>query len=199
MQSFAYKVKSELCRQPVSRQCCARAEAYGVLLFCNTFTAAEVRIITENPEFAARLPRLFQRAFSLKFDSLPDGTRDKLIFRITQRHKLARIVDLLGYDPSLVLHVNFGLLEDDCCRTAFVRGAFLAGGSVTDPEKRYHLELATSHTQASPGGFGPADGDGLSASQRPPQRQQRHLFQAVRAYRGPADHHRRPGWRPWTS
>lgn len=149
MQSFAYKVKSELCRQPVSRQCCARAEAYGVLLFCNTFTAAEVRIITENPEFAARLPRLFQRAFSLKFDSLPDGTRDKLIFRITQRHKLARIVDLLGYDPSLVLHVNFGLLEDDCCRTAFMRGAFLAGGSVTDPEKRYHLELATSHTQAS--------------------------------------------------
>ena len=149
MQSFAYKVKSELCRQPVSRQCCARAEAYGVLLFCNTFTAVEVRIITENPEFAARLPRLFQRAFSLKFDSLPDGTRDKLIFRITQRHKLARIVDLLGYDPSLVLHVNFGLLEDECCRTAFVRGAFLAGGSVTDPEKRYHLELATSHTQAS--------------------------------------------------
>ena len=149
MQSFAYKVKSELCRQPVSRQCCARAEAYGVLLFCNTFTAAEVRIITENPEFAARLPRLFQRAFSLKFDSLPDGTRDKLIFRITQRHKLARIVDLLGYDPSLVLHVNFGLLEDDCCRTAFVRGAFLAGGSVTDPEKRYHLELATTHLRVS--------------------------------------------------
>ena len=67
MQSFAYKVKSELCRQPVSRQCCARAEAYGVLLFCNTFSSAEVRIITENPEFAGRLPRLFQRAFSLKW------------------------------------------------------------------------------------------------------------------------------------
>lgn len=149
MQSFAYKVKSELCRQPVSRQCCARAEAYGVLLFCNTFSSAEVRIITENPEFAGRLPRLFQRAFSLKFDSLPDGTRDKLIFRITRQEKLRRIVDLLGYDPSLVLHVNFGLLEDECCRTAFLRGAFLAGGSVTDPEKRYHLELAGNHRQAS--------------------------------------------------
>ena len=149
MQSFAYKVKSELCRQPVSRQCCARAEAYGVLLFCNTFSSAEVRIITENPEFAGRLPRLFQRAFSLKFDSLPDGTRDKLIFRITRQEKLRRIVDLLGYDPSLVLHVNFGLLEDECCRTAFLRGAFLAGGSVTDPEKRYHLEIATNHNQAS--------------------------------------------------
>lgn len=45
--------------------------------------------------------------------------------------------------------MNFGLLEDECCRTAFMRGAFLAGGSVTDPEKRYHLELATSHMQAS--------------------------------------------------
>ena len=49
----------------------------------------------------------------------------------------------------MVLHVNFGLLEDDCCRTAFLRGAFLAGGSVTDPEKRYHMELATNHKQAS--------------------------------------------------
>ena len=136
MQSFAGKVKNELCRVPVQRLCCARAEAYGVLLYGNTFSPTEVRLITESADFAARLPRLFQRAFSLKFDSLPDGTRDKLIFRITQRHKLARIVDLLGYDPSLVLHVNFGLLEDDCCRTAFMRGAFLAGGSVTDPEQR---------------------------------------------------------------
>ena len=151
MQSFAYKVKSELCRQPVSRQCCARAEAYGVLLFCNTFTAAEVRIITENPEFAARLPRLFQRAFSLKFDSLPDGTRDKLIFRITQRHKLARIVDLLGFSPeqNLALHINFGLLEEECCRASFLRGVFFAGGSVTDPAKRYHLELSTPHLSVS--------------------------------------------------
>lgn len=151
MRSFAYKVRNELCRQQVARHCCARAEAYGVLLFCNTFTPTEVRIITENADFAARLPKLFQRAFSLRFDILPDGTRDKLIFRITQREKLDRIIDSLGYDPrqSLVLHVNFGLLEEECCRMAFMRGAFLAGGSVTDPEKRYHLELTTSHMQAS--------------------------------------------------
>ena len=47
------------------------------------------------------------------------------------------------------LPINFGLLEEDCCRAAFLRGAFLAGGSVTEPSKRYHLELATSHAQAS--------------------------------------------------
>jgi len=153
MQSFAYKVKSELCRTPVQRICCARAEAYGVLLFCNTFTPREVRIITENPEFAARLPRLFQRAFSLKFDRLPgdDAAHGKLIFQITDEKKLERIIEQFGYDArqSLAIHVNFGVLEDDCCRTSFLRGAFLSGGSVTDPEKRYHLELATSHIQAS--------------------------------------------------
>ena len=153
MQSFSYKAKAELCRGTVQRLCCARAECYGALLYCNTFTMQEVRIITENPEFAARLPRLFQRAFNVKFDRLPsdDLPGGKLIFQITEPEKLRRILDTLGYDPrqSLVLHVNFALLEDDCCRTAFLRGAFLAGGSVTDPEKRYHLELSTSHVQAS--------------------------------------------------
>lgn len=151
MQSFAGKVKNELCRVPVQRLCCARAEAYGVLLYGNTFSPMEVRLITESADFAARLPRLFQRAFGLKFDRLPEEERGKLIFGITDRSKLDRIINQLGYDPrqNLVLHVNFGLLEDECCRTAFLRGAFLAGGSVTDPEKRYHLELDTGHAQAS--------------------------------------------------
>lgn len=151
MQSFAGKVKNELCRVPVQRLCCARAEAYGVLLYGNTFSPTEVRLITESADFAARLPRLFQRAFGLKFDRLPEEARGKLIFGITDRSKLDRIINQLGYDPrqNLVLHVNFGLLEDECCRTAFLRGAFLAGGSVTDPEKRYHLELDTGHAQAS--------------------------------------------------
>ena len=71
MQSFAGKVKNELCRTPVQRLCCARAEAYGVLLYGNTFSPTEVRLITESADFAARLPRLFQRAFGLKFDRLP--------------------------------------------------------------------------------------------------------------------------------
>ena len=153
MQSFSYKAKAELCRAAVQRLCCARAECYGVLLYCNTFTMQEVRIITENPEFAARLPRLFHRAFGVKFDRQPsdEAPGSKLIFQITDPDKLRRVLDTLGYDPrqSLVLHVNFALLEDDCCRTAFLRGAFLAGGSVTAPEKCYHLELSTSHIQAS--------------------------------------------------
>lgn len=152
MQSFSLKAKTELCRLSVQRPCCSRAESYGVLLYCNTFTTREVRIITENPEFALRLPRLFHKAFGVRFDRVPeDNTSGKLIFQITDPEKLARILDVLGYDAekALALHVNYALLEDDCCRAAFLRGAFLAGGSVTDPEKRYHLEFSTSHVQAS--------------------------------------------------
>ena len=150
--SFSYDTKNELCKLPVQKLCCARAEAYGILLYCNTFSSTEVRIITENPNFAARLPKLFQRAFSLRFDRMPEpGTPGKLVFQITDRKKLDRIINALGYDPrqNLVLHINFGLLEEECCRASFLRGTFFAGGSLTDPQKRYHLELNTSHLQAS--------------------------------------------------
>ena len=68
------------------KKCCALAESYGVLLYCNTFSAQEIRIITASPEFAARLPRLFKRAFGLGFDVLPkEGTAGKSSFKITDR------------------------------------------------------------------------------------------------------------------
>ena len=147
--SFAGDVKTELCRAPLSRRCCAQAEAYGVLLYCNTFHAAQARIVTENGAFAQRLPLLFKKAFRLTFDSLPQGG-GKQIFEITDPNKLAALHQAFGTDPrALALHVNFAMLEESCCRAAFLRGAFLAGGSVTDPRKGYHLELATSHHSVS--------------------------------------------------
>ena len=150
--SFSFDTKNELCRLPVQRLCCARAEAYGILLYCNTFQSTEVRVVTENPNFAARLPRLFHRAFGLRFDRQPEpGAAGKLLFQITERKKLDHITNTLGFDPrqNLVLHINFAMLEEECCRAAFLRGVFFAGGSITDPLKRYHLELTTSHGQVS--------------------------------------------------
>ena len=146
--SFSSDAKAELCRVPLTRRCCARAEAYGVLLYAGSFSPTEVRIVTESEDFAARLPKLFQKAFSVRFDAQESSS--KSIFRITDGQKLAVILETLGYDPDqhYALHVNFALLEEECCRASFLRGAFLAGGSVTDPLKRYHLELATPHLQA---------------------------------------------------
>ena len=117
--SFSFDTKNELCRLPVQRLCCARAEAYGILLYCNTFQSTEVRVVTENPNFAARLPRLFHRAFGLRFDRQPEAGEDgelpagKMVFQITDIKKLDHIINLLGYDPrqNPVLHINFALLE----------------------------------------------------------------------------------------
>lgn len=53
--SFSSDAKAELCRVPLTRRCCARAEAYGVLLYAGSFSPTEVRIVTESEDFAARL------------------------------------------------------------------------------------------------------------------------------------------------
>ena len=150
--SFSSQVKAELCRGEISRRCCAVAESCGILLYANSFTMSEARIVTESAEFASRLPSLFQEAFSVGFDLLPEAESDgKKIFRILSGEKLAAIWHTLGYDRSqhFALHLNFALLEEEHCRSAFLRGAFLAGGSVTDPQKRYHLELSTPHLQVA--------------------------------------------------
>ena len=147
--SFASQVKGELCREKVSRPCCARAEAYGILLFCNSFTPQRLRVTTRSAEFAQRLPKLFKNAFSAEFDVRPadTSTGGRLSFEVTDPKKMERILETYGYarENSISHHINYAVLEEECCRSAFLRGAFLAGGSVTNPEKRYHLELATSH------------------------------------------------------
>ena len=143
--SFSADTKAELCRVPLSRACCAVAEAYGVLLYAYQFSAMEIRVITAGAPFAKRLPRLMQRAFGFDFDARSGGA--KTTFSITDPEKIRSIFGAFGYDPdsTLVNHINLGVLEEECCRTAFLRGAFLAGGSITDPSKRCHLELVTDH------------------------------------------------------
>lgn len=146
--SFAADAKNELCRNSLSRRCCAQAEAYGVLMFCNQFTGSELRVMTENDGLAARLPQLFKKAFRVEFDRLPEpGSTGKRTFAIHSPEKLSVIMETYGMDGVGVLahHINFAVLEEHCCRLSFLRGAFLAGGSVTDPEKNYHLEMSTSH------------------------------------------------------
>lgn len=154
--SFASEVKQELCKAQIVRKCCAVAECYGILLFCNTFSADMIRIVTESADFAARLPKLFRKAFGFSFDREPEAASGgKHAFEIWNSEKLDAIFQTYGTNRQglLSLHVNYGMVENDCCRISFLRGAFLAGGSVTDPEKRYHLELATTHRKVGAESF----------------------------------------------
>lgn len=146
--SFAGSAKAEICKYMPAKKCCALAECFGILLYCNTFTADMIKIVTESREFGQLLPKLFKKAFNVSFDVFPSlEAPGKLVFQIMDEDKIAAIMETYGFGPeeTLALHVNLPVLEDECCKTAFLRGAFLAGGSATDPVKGYHLELTTTH------------------------------------------------------
>ena len=150
--SFSAGAKAELCKSFPQKQCCALAECFGILLFCNSFGSDGIRIITESQEFSQRLPKLFRKSFGVSFDQIPEeGSAGKHNFQITDSSKISVIMDAFGFERmgTVSLHINLPVVEEDCCKNAFLRGAFLAGGSVTDPEKAYHLELTTVHQSVS--------------------------------------------------
>ena len=150
--SFSYETKAELCRAANDGKCCAVAECYGMLLYGNTFSAREIRIITGNQMLGGRLTEFFSLAFSVSFDILPkSGIKGKQAYVINDPEKLNRVFETYGASPESLLahHVNLGVIEEECCRRSFIRGAFLTGGAITDPVKSYHLELVTDHYNVS--------------------------------------------------
>ncbi len=150
--SFSARTREELCTLPLTQGEAALAELYGVFLFCNQFRSSGLRVVTESPAFAARLSSLLQQAFGLSFDRQPEPPyTGRSIFALWEEEKLRTLLEGFGYDSQRLIsvHVNFALLEQNDHRLAFLRGAFLAGGSVTDPAKRYHMELSTAHASVS--------------------------------------------------
>ena len=146
--SFSGNAKAEICRNLPQKKCCAVAQCFGILLFCNCFSGNTIRIITESKEFASVLPKLFKKALGVTFDVQPEQDAvGKLTFQITQPEKIETVMCAYGFNvtDTVSLHINLPVVEEDCCKAAFLKGAFLAGGSVTDPGKGYHLELATTH------------------------------------------------------
>ena len=150
--SYSYNTKAELCRILPESNCCAVAECYGMLLYGNTFSMREIRIVTGNKVLGRRIVDLFLAAFKTSFDIMPDEDEaGKHAYIIKEAAKISRIFETYGITKENLLahHVNLGVLEDECCSKSFVRGAFLTGGAVTDPAKSYHLEIVTDHFNVS--------------------------------------------------
>ena len=150
--SYSSETKAELCRMPLTRPCCVQAELYGALLYCNTFAHNELRVVTEHAPFAQRMEKLLHRAAGVRPErSGGEDSPGKIILSLRDPAALEKLCALYGLDPlrSPSHHINLGVLEEDCCRVSFLRGAFLAGGSITDPGKGYHMEFITSHYSVS--------------------------------------------------
>ena len=150
--SFSYNTKVELSKLVQESACCATAECYGMLLYGNTFSMREIRIVTGNKFLGRRIVGLFLTAFKTSFDVMPDEEEGgKQAYVITEPDKISHVFEAFGYSKETLLahHVNLAVLEEECCIKSFVRGAFLAGGAVTNPTKSYHLELVTDYYNVS--------------------------------------------------
>ena len=149
--SFSTDIKTELCSEAISSRALAVAEAYGVLLYCRTFSASEVQIVTGCEAVAQRLPKLFRRAFGFALEEPSRTGRGHWSFRLTDRDAIAAVFEAFDLDAHRTVshHVKLSVLEEPGSAVAFLRGAFLAGGSVSDPHKGFHMELATAHYSVS--------------------------------------------------
>jgi DNA-binding protein WhiA len=145
--SFSAGVKNEIARILGEGRCCLRAEL-AALLAVNSLTLREeggtgsqgIVIATENAAIARKVFTLFKKVTRLHTEvAVQKGVRfrrtNTYMVRVPAQGGLeALLQDLAPLEPAA------GGLS--CCWRAYLRGAFLAGGSITNPERGYHLEIA---------------------------------------------------------
>jgi hypothetical protein len=132
--SFSSDIKEKLCKTEYICPNCAAAELAGALLFGGNVGEDKIRFSTENENVAKRVGQDIGAAFGIDAD-------------ITNVSRVRRItVDDVYQAENIAGGIPMSAdIPFSCCRAAFVRGAFLGGGSVTDPQKGYHLEYDTKN------------------------------------------------------
>ena len=144
--SFSSETKNELCRV-VPQQCCRKAECYGLLLFGRSFSPAAVSMTTENLAAARLTAQLAAEVTGAIMDVSAPRVRKRDAAACTVsaagREQAARVLACFGYTGhEISLRIGRSNLENECCPAAFLRGAFLACGTVTAPQSEYRLEFA---------------------------------------------------------
>lgn len=155
--SYASKIKDELSRQIPAARHCQIAELAAIISLCGRVVISAdgrfaIKIHTESTAVARKYFTLLQKTFNIVADVsirrnmrarkgisccvVVAGHEDSV--RILMAAKLLREDREVGEELSLTKNV---VVKQACCRRAFIRGAFLAAGSVNDPEKSYHFEI----------------------------------------------------------
>ena len=136
--SFSSNVKDELCKQYSKSRHCQLAEIAGILeLTGNLNDNFNLEIETDNAALIEKYAVLMKTAFSLD------------ITKPISREETLRILAALKWInnrneihlPINEQRTNGLLVQKTCCKRAFKRGAFLAAGSMSDPNKSYHFEI----------------------------------------------------------
>ncbi|MET1248312.1 DNA-binding protein WhiA [Sporolactobacillus sp. STCC-11] len=154
--SFAAETKKELTMLEVD-DCCARAEL-AALTRMNGFISIrnkriELDIATENAAISRRIFRLIKQVYHYQIEIL---VRRKMRLKknnvyIVRLKDTARpfLEDLKIIDDNgqFTREIATSLIEKDCCKRSYLRGSFLAGGSLNHPESSYHLEIFSNYEE----------------------------------------------------
>jgi DNA-binding protein WhiA len=154
--SFSSKSKNELTRIVTEGRCCHRAELSGIIRVSGAlefagFQKINLRITTENPAVARRIFSLIKKTYKRQTEVLMKENK------MLNKHHLYEVYiqdvddilrDLEIFETEadhIVLNdaLPAKLLKKQCCRKTYLRGIYLGGGSLSNPEKSYHLELIT--------------------------------------------------------
>ena len=142
--SFCGDIKTELSEIRVSR-CCMQALTYGLLLFSRSFTAKKISMQSEN----LSVTKLYALMINKNYDAFVTVTKGNSK-NVTYRAEVADEIDRL----KILASVDFGIIDGkisheffnrSCCEAAFVRGAFLSCGQMTDPEKSYRVDFSVKN------------------------------------------------------
>lgn len=157
--SFSQTAKNEICRIPDEENCCRMAELSALIKTSGTINLngqhnIGFRITTESPAIARRIYSLIKSSFNVQPEVMVkknNQLKKNNIFLVNVSHdkgamnilRACGIMNSAERGISIIYGIKKSLVSNECCRRAYVRGAFLGGGSVTNPEKTYHLEFVT--------------------------------------------------------
>jgi len=157
--SFSKKVKQELSCRTARALHCQIAETAAIISMCGKICISEwggytVKINTENLMVAKKYFTLIQAAFSICCEirvirhvrQQKGGMYELIILQSEDSERVLRAVKLLDSEGEIREELSLTrnlVIQNTCCKRAFLRGIFLTSGSITDPEKSYHLEIVT--------------------------------------------------------
>lgn len=124
-----------------------KAELAAFFLFGAKIQDDQIKLVTEHAAVAQRMFMLLQKVFGIHA-KVEVRTHSVTTYHLTAGRDTKRILAELGIEEEQ-FRINYHLLREECCMKAFLRGAFFSCGSMTDPEKNYHLEFVTFRRQLS--------------------------------------------------
>jgi DNA-binding protein WhiA len=147
--SFSVNVKNEILCSEIENECCRHAFAYGMMLFSRVFSSYDISLLTEHEGVANKYAELMQIVCDVK-PKLTKSDAGKFKVEVTSDEDRIKVMETFGYDKKNGgSRLNWSNITDECCKVAFLKGAFLTCGTINDPNKNYHLEFVVPYLNLS--------------------------------------------------